>query len=260
MNARITGKQRYKHLYHYTSFDSFVRIWLSGKLRFSEVNCVNDLLEVHFSVRTPNWQQIDLLDHYNTIRRSYKQISFTMDYNSHTKGCMSPMMWGIYAGKRHGVCMEFDYDKIQFPEGTLQGVIHYRRTMEQGVELDSSINSDSLSHFIIKHRKKIFFTKHISWAGENEFRVLNNQTDYLEIKNAITNIYLTLHDSQECFWVEKLVGNRIPVMYFGYKRDSATNYAIPFIQNIHEYRNDMEKSILPVIKLDDNLKSIFHLK
>ena len=34
---KLTGKNRFKKLYHYTSFDSFVRIWCTQSLKFGEV-------------------------------------------------------------------------------------------------------------------------------------------------------------------------------------------------------------------------------
>lgn len=46
--TKLIGKDRYKRLYHFTSFDTFVRIWLSGELLFGDVQKVNDLQESDF--------------------------------------------------------------------------------------------------------------------------------------------------------------------------------------------------------------------
>lgn len=259
-NSKIIGKQRYKHLYHYTSFDSFIRIWLSGKLKFASVNNVNDLLEAYFSVSTRNWQQTDLLKKYNEIRNSYKQVSFTTDYSTHIKGCMSPMMWGIYADKRRGVCIEFDYDKILFPPKALKGVVRYKRSVNRSIELDPSLTLKDLKPFIIRHKNEIMFTKHISWAGENEYRILDDESDYLDIKDTITAVYLTSCYSQECLLVEKLVGDKVPVIYFGFKRAEDGNTAIPYIENVREHRADMEERKIPIVSLNESLKRQFHLK
>ena len=126
-SKKLTGDERYKKLYHYTSFDSFVKIWLNQNLRFSPLSAVNDIQEVDFKTAVINSDRLDLCNRLNKHRLSYKQISFTMDYDSALKGCMSPMMWGLYADKRKGVCIELEYDKIKFPTGTLKDVVTYQK-------------------------------------------------------------------------------------------------------------------------------------
>ena len=85
-----------KNLYHYTSFESFVKIWHNKTLKFSIVTNLNDILERNYSVLGYKVSEIKLLDSYLERRKAYKQISLCMDFNSYTKGCMSPMMWGQY--------------------------------------------------------------------------------------------------------------------------------------------------------------------
>lgn len=260
-NKNLSGSQCHKHLYHYTSFKAFKQIWASNRLNFGEVHNVNDLLEWNFPARTRNWQQTNFLEAFYRIRNSYKQISLTMDYDSVTKGCMSPMMWGIYADKSKGVCLEFDYDRIPIPHGALQGSIHYQQTMERGIELDPMISSDEeLIDFIILHKRQIMFTKHISWAGENEYRILSNEMESINnIKDAITSIYLTSFEKLE--EVEILVGDNIPIMYFGYKKDDKSNRAIPFVHDIFDYKKLIDANIIPVITITDPLlKAKFFLK
>ena len=57
---KLTGKNRYKKLYHYTSFDSFVRIWCTKSLKFGEVMGVNDIQEKDRPVTITNMQQLPL--------------------------------------------------------------------------------------------------------------------------------------------------------------------------------------------------------
>lgn len=257
----LSGNQCYKHLYHYTSFEAFKQIWSSNKLKFGAVYNVNDLLEWNFPVRTRNAGQIDFLTTFYKIRNSYKQISLTMDYDSETKGCMSPMMWGIYADKSKGVCLEFDYDRIQFPPGAIHGIIHYQQTMIRGIALDPTISSDKeLTNFIINHKKQIMFTKHISWAGENEYRILSNEMEFINnIKDAIIKVYLTSFEKLE--EMKKLIGDSIPIMYFGYKKDDKSNRAIPFVHDIYDYKQLVDANKIPVITITDPLlKAKFFLK
>lgn len=94
---RLTFAEKSAHLYHYTSFVSFVKIWLSQRLLFSPLSKMNDVQEKSVRCASSNPNSIPILKAYDEIRRKYKQISFTMDYDSYFKGCMSTIMWGHYA-------------------------------------------------------------------------------------------------------------------------------------------------------------------
>ena len=142
-SKKLTGDERYKKLYHYTSFDSFVKIWLNQNLRFSPLSAVNDIQEVDFKTAVINSDRLDLCNRLNKHRLSYKQISFTMDYDSALKGCMSPMMWGLYADKRKGVCIELEYDKIKFPTGTLKDVVTYQKYVKWQNIVDERIETEN---------------------------------------------------------------------------------------------------------------------
>lgn len=82
-------ENQYTKLYHYTSFDTFVRIWLSQQLKFGSVLGVNDLEEGRCDVQNFRIEQLPLILAYEDLRRSYKQISLMMDDDSQA-GCMSP--------------------------------------------------------------------------------------------------------------------------------------------------------------------------
>lgn len=69
-------------------------------------------------------QQLPLGPALNKVRnKTYKQLSFTMDFDAKLKGCMSPMMWGYYGGKCSGICIEFDFDKLKFPKDAIKGPV-----------------------------------------------------------------------------------------------------------------------------------------
>lgn len=42
---KLKGKEKYQHLYHYTSFDTFVRIWCTQQLKLGSISGVNDIQE-----------------------------------------------------------------------------------------------------------------------------------------------------------------------------------------------------------------------
>lgn len=80
---KLRGKERYAKLYHYTSFESFVKIWLSKTLKFSSVKNVNDVLESFRRTQAATFPQMPLMQAFIDIRPQFKQISLTMDYDSY---------------------------------------------------------------------------------------------------------------------------------------------------------------------------------
>ena len=57
---RLKGAKRYEKLYHYTSFESFVKIWLNKTLRFSPVTGVNDIQEKIIEASVNNLNQVEI--------------------------------------------------------------------------------------------------------------------------------------------------------------------------------------------------------
>lgn len=155
-----------------------------------------------------------------------------MDYDSYLKGCMSPMMWGLYADKTNGVCIELEYNKIQFPLNCLKGMVRYKTILNKynGISPDVKTEKD-LNRFILKYKKDLFFTKNKCWSGENEYRVLSKEDDYLNIENAINTVYLASDNGPELSWVCKMVDGVIPVKIFTFAF-AQDNSAIPVIKNL----------------------------
>lgn len=229
---KLKDAERYKKLYHYTSFDSFVKIWLSKSLRFSPVSNVNDIQEKVIEASIANTKQIELARRFIAIRKSYKQVSFTMDYDSYLKGCMSPMMWGLYADKTKGVCIELDYDKIHFPSNSLKGMVRYKTILNKYNGISPDVNTENdLNKFILKHQIELFFTKNKCWLGENEYRVLSKDEDYLNIENAVSAVYLATNNSPELDLVLKIVDGIVPVRIFTHDF-ALDNSAIPIIKDL----------------------------
>lgn len=214
---KLKGKAKYQKLYHFTSFDAFTKIWISQELKYGTITNVNDIQEQmkYFSVH--NLNQLPVMCAYQDILSSYRQISFTMDNDSFLKGFMNTMMWGYYGDKSNGVCIEFDYDKINFPKGTVNGIVKYTDFPPQYTVLPIEIKTTrQVKQFISKNLKKLFFYKQTGWKGENEFRVINKGYEFLNIENAITGVYLTSCMSKECQLVEKLVKDTVPIKYIGF--------------------------------------------
>ncbi|MBE6263658.1 MAG: DUF2971 domain-containing protein [Prevotella sp.] len=237
----LQKEEKMQRLYHYTSFNSFVRIWLTKTLKFGEIPNMNDMFEHNNSAQS-NLLNVNHLDLFHKERRKYKQISLTMDYDSFTQGCMSPMMWGVYADKAKGVCIELDYNKLQkhIKDSMLHDSIYYVQNLPEPPLITSEAVND-FDSFFRKNQKDIFFTKHESWANENEYRIISKDDDILNIEEAISAIYITKCNSTECECIEKLLKDNNGIFFGCIYQDSMSNIGTYYnICNV-EYRKQAYK-------------------
>jgi len=243
----LVGDDSFAKLYHYTNLDSFIKIWENQTLKFGVISGVNDINEYSKRISTSLYNGT-LIEIGQRIRiaaeiiNSYKQISFTKDYDSYIKGCMSPMMWGHYGAKGKGVCIELDYNKIHFDDKMYRKSIIYSNLIKNTIEVPILVNDKStIEEYIIKELDNIFFTKTSDWIGENEFRVVSNKHDFLDISNAITNVYVTDYCSDTCIKVEKLVNDQVPVSFLHYI-GTGSGWRLPVLTDIKRAREQELKS------------------
>ena len=209
---KLKGKERYAKLYHYTSLNSFIRIWHSKKLLFASTSNVNDILEQD---RSSSGMNLVWMYGFNDMLSKYRQISFTMSFDTYLKGCMSTMMWGHYGDKGLGVCIELDYTKLKKEKGVYSSIVKYIKYVPNSIKIQDSVTDLlSLRKFVVSQHKNTFFTKHSDWRCENEYRFISDEVDSLDISNAITAIYLTSCTSLECQIVESIVKDSVPVRFF----------------------------------------------
>lgn len=230
-------------LYHYTSFESFVKIWLSKELLFSDVRKVNDLIEKTIRWNFVNMQHLPLMGAIEDGRYSYKQISLTMDFPDNIKGCLSSLMWGYYSDKTNGVCIEFESDKLQFPEDCLYSEVTYEEKVKTSIDVPPDLKTrNDVEKWLRQNSKLFFFTKQFSWKQENEFRIVANKSRSLSIANAIENVYVAKANSDTAKFVIELVNGTVPVFALSY-RDRNTGIAYPGIVNAIEQRNIAENAL-----------------
>lgn len=227
----LTNEEKRKRLYHYTSFDSFVKIWLSKKLLFSNVSYVNDLYESNFSMRMHSLNSLKYSDEFRECRKKYKQVSLTMRYDSYLDGDMSLAMWGIYGKSGKGVCIELDYNKLNL-KGLVFGNIFYEDPLPLPPSLDEICSEVQIDDFILKYQKQLLFTKHKSWQFENEFKILKRdcqENEGVDIRHAITAITVAKWKEPEAQFVLQLLENETEI---------AVNY-------LHtDYRIDLGQTII----------------
>ena len=147
-----------KHVFHFTRFDSALRILATKSLKFGRFENMNDIAEVKRDI-----YGMITVDTINKELSKYQSISLTLDKPSHRGFYIDPL-WGHYAQEGNGVCLVFDIDKLsqkvieQFGKGATIAKIRYSSRHSNAV----FTKGDSLMEVekYIKHNlKSVFFTK-----------------------------------------------------------------------------------------------------
>ena len=199
---------RGRKLYHYTSFESFVKIWLSQKILLGSIENVNDFMEYKHTVEVNNPCCLPLTEAFSDVRMSFRQISFTLD-DDQMEGFRNPIMWGQYANKGKGVCIEFDFNKLFL---NYKGFVCYKDKLPKLPPINGIITRNDIRRYILRNKELIMFTKFTVWNAENEYRIVSDKISEIEIGNTISAVYLTSCLSDECEFVEKLLENaNVPV-------------------------------------------------
>lgn len=252
---KLTGKDRYKKLYHYTSFDTFLKIYYSKKLKFGAAVNMNDLMEANKWILSQKRSQLPLFFALKDTIASYKQISFTMDYDSMLKGCMSNSMWYHYGDKRNGVCIEFDFDKLKekLPKNAKHNIVSYRYLMQNNIILPASVETiNEVEAFVEQNVKKLFFTKTKEWKYENEYRIVCQNQDYLNIDKTISAVYFTQCDSEFVKATETIVNGEFDVNYINYYSEQNT---ITCINDITPIGNNAKRMRMKFEGINANYKN-----
>ena len=189
------------YLYHYTLFESAVKIMASKKLLFSDFRKSNDINESFGPTVKYNGFSEPEIDGFEKILNLYKQISFTMDKVNH-KGFDIPAMWGHYAARGNGVCLVLNYGKIK--EHIKATSYLYAKEVEYSEPDFSNISyckhyGVSFEDFIVQSKDDLFFHKTTDWEYEQEYRIIAIDDDVkaLDISEFIVAVILfnRLHDN-----------------------------------------------------------------
>lgn len=210
-------------LYHFTSFENFLKIWLSKTLLFSTRERMNDIAEKEDMITGDN--PAKMMAYLHTVRE-YKQISFSnaqiAPYNKEkieNAIYQSPIMWGIYAKKATGVCIEFDKEKLLSKlssEQIIGNEIKYlpyipNNSLIESSNIGSIQSLDDARRIVEEYIDEIYFTKSIDWQFENEFRVISRKHSQLDIDGLITRIFIYNGDSNQKRMIFNLVSNQVEI-------------------------------------------------
>ncbi len=176
-------------LYHFTTFDNFMSIILSMRIRFSAIDRVNDPSEKMIS----SHQMFNRADIERYLMKNCKMLSFTKDTHNHQR------MWAQYAPE--GVCIKID--SKEFIEENRDAIAKYniianeieytnqrKREEIKDNKIPSYISESEMQDFVTCYSKKILFTKDKDWENEQEYRfiVLANESINFSIYKSFESV------------------------------------------------------------------------
>ena len=211
--------EKTEKLYHFTSFDTALKIIESNHLRYGRLNNMNDIHEndkivfVDANNHPTDKFPSDVLDELYDEIYKYRQISLTADDKEGDKdGFDLHQMWGLYADKGEGVCLIFDKKELEkgFGSATLHDRVSYDKTVDS-YYISLSNTADKVSIEIREHANEIFFHKRREWEHEQEYRLLRRcplatREEYLFLGHALKFVILSsrLHNLDEVLYFKKI--------------------------------------------------------
>ena len=211
--------EKTEKLYHFTSFDTALKIIESNRLRYGRLNNMNDIHEndkivfVDANNHPTDKFPSDVLDELYDEIYKYRQISLTADGKEGDKdGFDLHQMWGLYADKGEGVCLVFDKEELE--KGFGSAVSHNRVSYDKAVDsyfISLSYTIDKVSAEIREHADEIFFHKRREWEHEQEYRLLRRcplatREEYLFLGHALKFVILSskLRNIDEVLYFKKI--------------------------------------------------------
>ena len=187
-------------LFHYTKFDSFIKIIETMTLRSSPIKKLNDLNEANIDNLDWGGEFLSMMDARRYVKEKCSVISFTKNYkigSNYQYGSNHPSMWAHYADDSNGVCMVLDKHLLnELNKKSLKGVfnktevVKYCHCCSPDDAVMNNLGNDS-SEFVRKNYRELFFKKHLDWKSEREVRFFAESPElYLNIKGAIKYIIL----------------------------------------------------------------------
>lgn len=160
-----------KHVFHFTKFESALRIIASKSLKFGRFENMNDIAEAKRDVY--GMVSADII---NAELSKYQSISLTLDDPSH-RGFKIDPLWGHYAQGGNGACLVFDKEKLflkvreQYGEKARIAPIDYSSEFSNAIFTEGD-SQEAVRQYIEDNLEDIFFTKSLDWEYEQELRIL----------------------------------------------------------------------------------------
>ena len=199
MNRKmITPKafQSIEKLYHYTSFETALKIIASGQLRYGRLSNMNDVNEAYKFISFGHKIDINTQEVLDELSL-YRQLSFSQDRDN--CGYNISPMWGHYAQKGRGVCLVFDRNKLENKLSEQSNVYSKTITYKSNYSGDIDIEMSDIPQSIASQKEGIFFSKSSEWEYEQEYRIVKkfnntNGDEFLDIKDCIIAVIMYYTD------------------------------------------------------------------
>lgn len=160
-----------KHVFHFTKFESALKIIATKSLKFGRFENMNDIAEAKRDVYGMVSANI-----INSELSKYQSISLTLDKCSH-RGFKIDPLWGHYAQGGNGACLVFDKEKLflkvreQYGEKAKIASINYLSNFSNAIFTEGD-SREAVEKYIEDNIEDIFFTKSLDWEYEQELRIL----------------------------------------------------------------------------------------
>jgi hypothetical protein len=192
-------------IYHFTKLDTaLLRILPTMKLRLSPFLDSNDPKEYKsfgfWSILEdfPDFERNKIKDQFQVfLRNQCKQLCFSLCYfynDTFIDGYNHPAMWAHYGENQKGICIVLDKEQfIKSNPGLLHCKVDYLPSFKfSKLKKDKAQHDhDHFKRYLIKNQKKLFFTKHLHWACEHEYKFVGiGDTEFCSITDSLTGIFV----------------------------------------------------------------------
>ena len=250
-----------KWLYHFTKFDTALKIIRSMRLKYSILSQTNDICENAKIIYNESFG--DCEDGiFKDIKHDiylYRQISLSEDKNVFgRRGFDLQQMWGLYADNGYGVCLVFDKNEFiaSLPSSCIHNEVVYKTDLTPDTFFKVENKSEIVS-FIKKNINALFFNKRKEWEHEQEYRVLNKFESeeydiFHDFKNSLKYVILcnsktidsneSILNSCEYCYLKRILPPSIKILIYSSfaNNSSLTHYlkdsnSIEFWNSLEEY-------------------------
>ena len=167
-------------LFHYTKYDSFLRILEDMTLLPSSFGKLNDMNEGNVSNMNLNNNFKVMFDAEKYIQGCCHVLSFSQNYEEYgfcQEGTNHPAMWAHYADDSNGVCIVID-KKVFIRKNQAVFDSHFYQFEDVEYSMFNTPKDDEIVYsaktpeqFIKDNWKALFFLKHKDWENEDEHRL-----------------------------------------------------------------------------------------
>jgi hypothetical protein len=206
-----------KKIYHYTTFQTALKILKSKSLRFGRMNGMNDIHENDKQCFVDdNKEHLDsfsseVLEALQNELFKYRQISFSIDEEGKV-GFDLHQMWGLYADKGNGVCLVFDKDELErkLDANIVSNKVSYNEQVDSYV-VSISDGPNNVPDEVSSNVLNLFFHKRKEWEHEQEFRLIKRcpviqKEEYIPCGDALKYIIMSskLLNEDDCLFNQRI--------------------------------------------------------